>query len=154
MRSSAKLAATTFALIVATACWAPAQTYGTQSEQQEQQGTAQQQMTGHEGMRAEGAQSRLDWFSQQLSLTDDQKAKLQPILQNEEQQMRSIHENTSLTQDQQRSQIMQIHQSSESQIESVLTPDQQQKFAQIKQERKERHQGDKGTSGESAPKQQ
>jgi protein CpxP len=140
MRGNIKLAAITLAAIVAMACWATAQTYGTQS-QQEQQGSAQQPMAGQEQMHAGGAQNRLNWLSQQLNLTDEQKTKLQPILQNAGQQMKSVRENTSLTQDQKRSQMMQIHQSTDSQIESVLTPDQQQKFAQIKQQQKERHQG-------------
>jgi len=49
-------------------------------------------------------ESRLEEISKQLNLTDDQKAKLKPILQDEAQQMKTLHEDTSLTHEQKKGQ--------------------------------------------------
>jgi Spy/CpxP family protein refolding chaperone len=67
---------------------------------------------------------QLQMMSKRLNLTDDQKTKIQPILQNSFQQVRSIHQNTSLTPDQQKTQIQQIRESSRDQIKQILTPEQ------------------------------
>lgn len=148
MRNRLRLVSLTFAFVVATACWTLAQTYGTESQEHSQgqmAGHDQEQMegqkAGHEGMRINSAQDRLDWFSRRLNLTADQKTKLLPILQSENQQMKAVVDNSSLTQDQRHDQIVKIHQSTDPQIESVLTPEQRQKFAQLKEQGKERHEG-------------
>jgi protein CpxP len=79
---------------------------------------------GKRGMHRNPAAMRLQMMSQKLNLTDDQKAKIQPLLQNEIQQVRAIHQNTSLTPDQQKAQIQQLHQSTRDQIKQLLTPEQ------------------------------
>jgi hypothetical protein len=43
---------------------------------------------------------RLEWLSQHLNLTEDQKKQLKPILAGEFKQMRAVGEDVSLTQDQ------------------------------------------------------
>ncbi len=148
MRSYLKLVSLTCALVVAMACWTLAQTYGTETQEH-----SQGQMAGHEQMRAKSAQERLDWLSQQLNLTDDQKAKLLPILQSQDQQFKAVHDNSSLTQEQRRDQIRQIQQSTQPQIQSVLTPEQRQKFAQLKEEHQRQHEGAMGSGEQSEPKQ-
>ena len=57
---------------------------------------------GQHRMHRDPVAMRLQMMSQKLNLTDDQKAKIQPVLQNEMQQARAIHQNTSLTPDQQK----------------------------------------------------
>lgn len=79
---------------------------------------------GKHRMHRDPAAMRLQMMSKKLNLTDDQKAKIQPILQNEMQQMRSIHQNTALTPDQQKAQLQQIHQATRDQIKQLLTPEQ------------------------------
>ncbi len=112
-----------------------------------------QSQTGRHEMHGEHAQSHLDWLSQQLNLTDDQKAKLQPIFQEEEKQIRAVRNDSSLTPDQKREKIKQIHEANRPQVDAVLTPEQKQKLAQIKAEHKEKP-GNMGSHGqdESQPK--
>ena len=138
MRSRWKFVAT-LAVVVAAVCWVPAQTYGTGSPLQDQGS-----MMGQQAMHAPGAQNRLNWLSQQLNLSDSQKTQLQPILQNEEQQMMQVHSNSSLSQEQKRDQMMQIHHSYQSQINSVLTPEQRQKLAQLQEQQRQKHMGNMG----------
>jgi Spy/CpxP family protein refolding chaperone len=69
-----------------------------------------------------------------LDLTNDQKTQIQTIIQSAEQQMKAVVANTSLTKDQQKSQIESIHKSAVGEIESVLTPDQKKKMEVIRAE--------------------
>ncbi|MGA2904350.1 MAG: hypothetical protein ABSD98_11000 [Candidatus Korobacteraceae bacterium] len=73
---------------------------------------------------------RLQRLTQQLSLTDDQQQKIKPILEQEQQQMQALHQDTSMSQPDRMSKMQQIRQGTNDQIKSVLTPEQQQKFSQ------------------------
>lgn len=85
----------------------------------------------HAGMqRAESADQHLQMLSEKLNLTDDQKAKLKPILQ----QMKAVREDSSLSEEQKRAKMKPIHESLHDQINAVLTPEQQAKFKQMRQE--------------------
>ena len=53
--------------------------------------------TDHYAMSAD---AHLQMLSEKLNLTDDQKAKLKPILQDQEQQVKAVNDDTSLTQEQ------------------------------------------------------
>lgn len=78
--------------------------------------------------------NRLDWLSKELNLTDEQKAKVKPILEDQEKQMHAIRNDSSLSQDQKHEKMMQLHETSHSQINAILTPDQRKKFAQLKEQ--------------------
>jgi len=95
----------------------------------------------HAGMHhnAESADQHLQMLSEKLSLTDDQKAKLKPILQDQMQQMKAVREDSSLSQEQKRAKMQSIHESLHDQINAVLTPEQQVKFKQMRQEQMEKH---------------
>lgn len=82
-------------------------------------------------------QQRLQGISSELNLTDAQKEQLKPILQSEFQQLKSVHDDTSMSADQKQAKAQEIHQSYKSQIGAVLTPDQQKKFATMKEEAQE-----------------
>ena len=84
---------------------------------------------------------RLEWLSKELNLTDGQKEKLKPILQDEGKQMGAVHDDSSLTPDQKRDKVKQIRETSRPQIQAVLTPEQQEKFKNLKEEARERRQG-------------
>ncbi len=79
---------------------------------------------GQHRMHRDPVAMRLHMMSQKLNLTDDQKAKIKPLLQNEFQQARSIHQNTSLTPDQQKAQLEQLRQTTRDQVKQLLTPEQ------------------------------
>jgi len=94
------------------------------------------QATGHRGhMRHADPAKRLDWMSKKLNLTEDQKTKLQPIFNDEFQQMKAVREDNSLTREQKRDKMKQIHETFHPQVMAVLTPDQQQKLEQMRANR-------------------
>jgi Spy/CpxP family protein refolding chaperone len=82
------------------------------------------------------AESRLEEMSKQLNLTDDQKAKLKPVLQDEAQQLQAVHNNTSLSHDQKMAKVKEIREAHKPQINDVLTPDQQKKWEEMKKKAK------------------
>lgn len=88
---------------------------------------------------APSVENHLQMISKELNLTDDQKTKLRPILQDEQQQMQAVHNDTSLTRDQKMAKMKDIRESHQPQINQILTPDQQKKWAEMKKEAKEKH---------------
>ena len=101
----------------------------------------QQDTTAGQAARQERRHDRLEWLSQQLNLTDEQKQKLKPILRDEAKQMRAVHEDSSLTPDQKRDKVRQIHKTFRPQVQAVLTPEQQEKFKNLREEAREKRQG-------------
>ena len=97
----------------------------------------------HAGMYHNGdsADQHLQMLSEKLNLTDDQKAKLKPVLQDQMQQMKAVREDSSLSEEQKRTKMKSIHESLHDQINAVLTPEQQAKFKQMKQEHMQKHNG-------------
>lgn len=95
----------------------------------------------HAGMhqKGESAEQHLQMLSEKLNLTDDQKAKLKPILQDQMQQMKTVREDSSLSEDQRRTKMKSIHESLHDQINAVLTPEQQAKFKQMQHDQMEKH---------------
>ena len=95
---------------------------------------------GHEAMGSTvSTDAHLQMLSEKLNLTEDQKTKLKPILEAQAQQLKSLHDDSSLTQEQKIAKKKAIHETTHDQINSVLTPEQQDKFKQMKQEAAEKH---------------
>lgn len=80
-------------------------------------------------------QEKLQRLSSELNLTEDQKAKIKPILQNEVGQLKEVHNDSALSTDQKQSKMQDIHSSAKTQINEILTPDQQKKLAAMKAEK-------------------
>lgn len=78
-------------------------------------------------------QAKLQKLSSELNLTDDQKAQLKPVLQGEVKQLKAVHNDASLSEDQKGAKMKEIHEGAKSQINSILTPEQQQKLAAMKE---------------------
>jgi hypothetical protein len=91
------------------------------------------------------ADQRLQMLTQQLNLTADQQQQIKPILENESEQMQAVRQDTSLSQDDRRSKMLQIHQNSASQIKPILSADQQAKWDEMMS-----HQGHRGGMGPGA----
>ena len=72
-----------------------------------------------------------------LSLSDDQKAKITPIIADRQQKMKALKTDTSLRPMQRMRKAKEILSDSDKKINAVLTPDQQQKYAQIEQQMQE-----------------
>lgn len=95
---------------------------------------------GHEAMGATASpEAHLQMLSEKLNLTEDQKAKLKPILQDQAQQLRALRDDPSLSPEQKSAKKKIIQELTHDQINSVLTPEQQDKFKQMKQDATEKH---------------
>ena len=72
--------------------------------------------------------AQLQHMSETLNLTDDQKTKIKPILEDSSKQIQQLRGDTSLSQEDKRAKMQQIHESTMSQIKPILTSDQQKKL--------------------------
>lgn len=79
-------------------------------------------------MRGDWAEQRLMRLSRRLSLTDGQKEKLRPILQDEGKQMKALDEDTALTPQQKHRKGKEIRRAARSQMDGILTDEQKQKL--------------------------
>lgn len=90
-----------------------------------------------------------------LNLTEDQKAKLRPIIMDENQQMEALRNDTSMTQEQKIAKANQIRADASPKIKAILTPEQLQKLAELQQERvKEQQQQNQPASPSNSQPQQ
>ncbi|HWZ82574.1 MAG TPA: hypothetical protein VNW47_08120 [Terriglobales bacterium] len=80
----------------------------------------------HSGARPDRAEQRLKRLSKKVNLTDDQKEKVRPILQNEEKQTADLDSDTTLTPQQKHKKTREIRMASRSQIDEILTPEQKE----------------------------
>jgi hypothetical protein len=105
-----------------------------QDAQQKAQDAQQQAQDAMNTAQQGGVDSKLQAIGDKLNLTDDQKTKLKPILQDESSQLKALKSDTSMTSQQKMDKAKEIRASHKSQIDSILTPDQQQKWEQMKQQ--------------------
>ncbi len=113
-------------------------------------GSARAQMGPGPGPGGHGPMSpdqRLQMMTKQLNLTADQQQKIKPLLESESQQMQTLHQDTSLSQEDRMSKMKQIRQGTNEQIKSSLNPDQQQKFDEMMSHHGHAH----GGPGEAPP---
>lgn len=82
-------------------------------------------------------QDALTQISTELNLTDEQKEKIKPILQSEFSQLKTVRDDTSMSPDQKKAKAKEIHDSASTQISSILTPEQQQKWQSMKERARE-----------------
>jgi Spy/CpxP family protein refolding chaperone len=103
----------------------------------EQQQQMKQLRSEHAGMgRGKGAgMGRGMGPLARLNLTDDQRAKIQPILQSSRQQAQAVRNDATLTPEQKQAKIRDIHQGTMTQMNSLLTPEQQQQWQEMRQRR-------------------
>jgi Spy/CpxP family protein refolding chaperone len=73
-------------------------------------------------------QRMLQRLSEQVNLTDDQKAKILPLLQAQAEQLKTLHDDASLTDDEKHEKMRTMMQSTRKQIGDLLTPEQKEKF--------------------------
>ena len=91
-------------------------------------------------------------LSKKLNLTDDQQAKLKPILEDQRKQMEAIHSDSSLSREDRFSKMQALRQSSDAQIKGVLNEEQQKNFDKMRAEQQERmKQWRKGGDNSPAP---
>lgn len=95
-------------------------------------------------------QKQANRLAKQLGLDATQTAKILPILQGRQQQMAAARADSSLSASDRKAKIRSIRQDSESQLQGVFTPAQQQKYTQMQQNAMSHRQGKQG-QGTAAP---
>lgn len=114
---------------------------------------AQDNMSQSGGQMAQGGhhmpspEQRLQHMTKTLNLTADQQTKIKPMLEDEQQKMESLHQDTSMSRQDRMSKMQEIRQSTDEQIKGVLTPEQQTKWQQEMQN----HHGGMGHGNMSPP---
>jgi len=110
--------------------------------------STQSQAYGHQ--HTMDPNKKLEHLTKTLNLTPDQQAQIKPILQDQQQRMMQIHNDTSLSQDDRMAKKKSLKQDTRGRIEAVLNPDQKQKYEAMKQKKQ---QGAEGTQPSSQPQQ-
>ncbi len=77
---------------------------------------------------------RVEKLSKELNLTEEQKKALAPILENEAKDFQAVRDSNSLTDSQKAEKVKATLQLTRDQLNKILTPDQQAKFAQLKEQ--------------------
>lgn len=77
-------------------------------------------------------QRMLQKLSDQVNLTDDQKAKILPLYQAAADQLKALHDDASLSDDDKREKMRTIMQSTRKQIGDLLTPEQKEKLKEMR----------------------
>lgn len=100
------------------------------------------QMGGQHGGMQGGMHMRhgnmLEHMTRALNLTDQQKAQIKPILENEHKSMMALRQDTSLSRQDRMTKFMALHKETMSKIQPILTSEQQAKLKQMEQRREER----------------
>lgn len=102
-----------------------------------------QQGGGGRGMRMDPGR-RADMLKQNLGLSDDQTTQVKAIYQDSQTKMETLRSNSSLSQDDRRSQMMDIRKGENDKINALLTPDQKTKYAAWEQQMRSRRGGGSG----------
>jgi len=110
---------------------------------------AQGQMAHH----MPSVDDQVDHLSSKLNLTDDQKAKIKPILQDQQDQMSQLMSNPPSSREETRAKMRDIHQKSSAKIRALLTDDQKAQFDKMQAER-HGHMGHGGDQGAPPPQQE
>ncbi len=102
---------------------------------------------GHRG--GGGGGLTIDRLTQQLTLTTDQQTQIKPILDKLRTDMQGVRADTTLSQTDRMSKMKDLRDAAFSQINALLTPDQQQKFTAMQQKMQRGRRGGGGGGGGS-----
>ena len=81
---------------------------------------------------------RADMLKQNLSLTDDQTSQVKAIFEDSRTKMEALRSNSSLSQDDRRSQMMSIRSAENDKVNALLTPEQKTRYAALQQQMRDR----------------
>src|ERR1019366_7608008 len=81
------------------------------------------------------AQKRMEKMKTDLNLTDDQVAKMQAQRESSMEQMKAIRENSSLSEEQRKAQLMDLRKSNHDSMNNILTADQLKKKEELRNNR-------------------
>jgi Spy/CpxP family protein refolding chaperone len=105
----------------------------------------------HGGMGSGGMRgNQVEFLTKKLSLTPDQVTQVKAIDADAMNQMKALHEDTSVAGPDKRAKMMDIHKTSQDKIRGLLTDDQKTKFDALQAQMRERR-GDHGGGGDGPP---
>jgi Spy/CpxP family protein refolding chaperone len=105
----------------------------------------------HHGPGPMGPEQELGWLSDKLQLTDDQKAKIKPLIEDEHKQLAALRGDSSLTRQDRQAKFQQIHASTYDQIRPILTEPQQATLKQMEEQQQQRMKARQGKAGQAPP---
>jgi Spy/CpxP family protein refolding chaperone len=86
-----------------------------------------------------------------LNLTDDQKKQIKQFHQDAKAQAAVIKKDQTLSADQRKAKLQELHQSTQDKVASVLTPEQKQKWDEMRANHKGKHHGHKKGATQQQP---
>jgi periplasmic protein CpxP/Spy len=89
------------------------------------------------GDMRERVEKRMEHLTKELNLTKEQQEKIRPIIEKEMKDIRDVRQDTSLTQEQKMEKIKVIHQATQAELNKILTPEQQKKYAEMQEKARE-----------------
>jgi protein CpxP len=95
---------------------------------------------GGPGGRGMNPERRLEMMQKRLNLSADQTTQVKALMDGEQARMEALRSNTSLAQQDRRSQMMAIRQDGETKTRALLTPDQVKKYDEMLAKMRERRQ--------------
>lgn len=101
--------------------------------------------------RMQSPDERLQMLTKQLNLTDDEQAKIKPILVDEQKKMEDLRNDSTLSQQDRFQKMRDIREDSSKQIRSNLDETQQKKFDDIQKEQQKRMQERRNSGGGPGP---
>jgi len=107
----------------------------------------------HRGHHKPNPQQQAEFLSKKLNLSADQTAKLTPIFADRDQKFQALFQDQSLTPDQRHTQMKAIHESTNQQLATVLSPEQMQQLKSMKHggHRGGWNRGPNGNNGQAPP---
>ncbi len=87
-------------------------------------------------LSAAPARSQIQRMVDELSLTADQKVKIDPILEEDAKQVRAFRDDTSLSADDRKAKTAKVRHETDAKIKPLLTADQWTKLLQLREDRK------------------
>jgi periplasmic protein CpxP/Spy len=112
--------------------------------------TGQEGKEDHGHMGKQSLDDHVKMVSEKLNLSDDQQSKVKAILVDSHQQMHTIMDDASLSQEDKKSKLHSLHEATHSKIREVLNDDQKKKFDVMLQEMQDRSK--EGKTGDNTPK--
>jgi periplasmic protein CpxP/Spy len=101
--------------------------------------------------RGPNVKQRIERLSNELKLNDDQKAKVTALFEKEAKEGRELREDKNLSRDERREKGRAMRQTVDKEMKTILTPEQLEKYKQLREQMRERRQGGAGRSGDAAP---
>jgi Spy/CpxP family protein refolding chaperone len=99
--------------------------------------------------RGPNIKQRVDRLGTELNLMDDQKTKVTALFEKEAKEMRDLRAETDGAARREKGRAM--RQETDKELKTILTPDQQEKWKQLREQMRQRRQNGAGGAGEAAP---